>query len=219
MPDLCVCINMPPQTSCSESSEPRQHPALSSHRHYAFACCLSSCWAQTSHWFQMPSLQMELSPLRKCHFVCRGSNDVAGQSDEPLSILWARDAGSSGGVAQSSFHSCPFHSCSIHSCSYKKAATKESLWIFQCWVEAMRELLHFRLNFVQLERGQRFSLHKEPHEEDKGGLELVLAEVSSWIKKEICYRENNQSMEPSPEEHREVPITKGFQHAVGQGAR
>ena len=69
----------------------------------------------------------------------------------------------------------------------------------------------------QLQRGWRLPLAKEPHGKDKGHqVQVGRGEVSSRYQKEIG---NHHSLEQPPRRDGGVPITGGFEDAVGQGAR
>ncbi|KAK4829087.1 LOW QUALITY PROTEIN: hypothetical protein QYF61_002038 [Mycteria americana] len=67
----------------------------------------------------------------------------------------------------------------------------------------------------QLQRGQRCSLHKEPHGEDKG----QRVQVAPGDYKEIFYSENNQSLKQPPQGCGGVSITGGFKDVLGQDVR
>lgn len=99
-----------------------------------------------------------------CH-LCGAGRDMAGHSDESLSLLWPHVAGYPGGVTWSPLLGCQATSLQV---LLQQAGTKEPLWMLQYWVNEIRDLHHFRLNIFLLETGQCLSLHKEVHGKDGG---------------------------------------------------
>ena len=110
MPDLCICINVPAHAATATFlwGEWAQAPSNSQWEPawwYLVFVFLHAVWPLAElRWPTNP----RCPPCRRswahagralCHLLCGGGNDVAGHSDEPLSILWAQDAGNTGGVA------------------------------------------------------------------------------------------------------------------------